>query len=307
MQPDGTLSVANTVRANAGIVDSPTRPGLTWTGLVFGVSWIEDSAIPGAESSAISLARLDALGVTLGAGSISGRIPYQAARQTELAWLSGLGEFGAFWVGTTMGLLFEHANSAGAHIGGQVVAASGGYDFAPVARPDLGQYTMARSTPTSDLFIDHIDASGMAVRVSRNLGQGVFPAIAWSGTEYGLLKKSPGDNSLTFVRLDQGGLPIPPELPLSPSYGSADSTSLLWTGDHWVATWDKQTAPGETDVFLAQISRQGQLIGTIVQATTATGESANPQIAWGGSILLLVWQDARDQNREIYSSRWSCR
>ncbi|MFQ5719234.1 MAG: M36 family metallopeptidase [Acidobacteriota bacterium] len=135
-----------------------------------------------------------------------------------------------------------------------------------------------------------------------DLSSSSSPAIAWTGTEYGVVW---GDDrfstpEILFARLDPAGNLIGSELRFSPSTAAASEPAIAWSGaDFGVAFVRSNT------IIFSRLSATGSKVGNDITVTSNTATTRDLDMVWTGSEYGLAWSDGRDGNNEIYFARVS--
>jgi len=94
----------------------------------------------------------------------------------------------------------------------------------------------------------------------------------------------------------------------NPVYGPSGTTqsypSVAFDGTNYLAVWEDHRSNFNDDIYAARVSPQGVLLdpgGILV--STATGNQQRPSVAFDGLNYLVVWQDQRKDQGDIYCAR----
>ena len=141
------------------------------------------------------------------------------------------------------------------------------------------------------------------------------PVMAWNGTDYGSLMMSDYSGP-RFLHVYADGSPsLPPTfLPSLPPGSSGypniyDRPALVWTGSGYGAAWIyRDTTASRYLVAFALLSPDGVVQGAVQRASfvgvAPTADASAPAIGWNATTgnFLVVWQDSRSGNNDIYGS-----
>jgi hypothetical protein len=237
---------------------------LTWTGQEYGMTWADWRS---GYTRRIYFARLDALGNKIGA-------------DTQVEFFSDeAGEPWIVWTGTEYGVAWE-------------------------------DYRLGRA----GVYFARVDASGNKIGdeipVSRSIGFYFYmkPILVWTGQEYGVAwsDESTGSFDVYFARLDARGNLIGEILDVRDAAGHAYLGDLVWNGQEFGIAWQdyRGGSSSESEVYFARVGADGNLIGSEVRVTTASGQSNAPTLAWNGSGWGVAWNDNRQSSYyDIYFGR----
>lgn len=168
-----------------------------------------------------------------------------------------------------------------------------------------------RATSNGQIFFAPLDPQGNRlgndVRVSFTSGNSTHPAMAWSGSRWGLVytDDATGTEQLFFRPLDGAGNPQAAATRLNTSTSASDWPDVVWTGTAFAVAYDDERAgANKHDIFFQRIDPTGQRLGGELRVTTDPGRQSSPVLKWNGSEFGLVWTDYRFQpNREVYFRR----
>ncbi|MEW6431653.1 MAG: MopE-related protein [Myxococcota bacterium] len=168
-----------------------------------------------------------------------------------------------------------------------------------------------RATANGQIFFAPVDAQGARtgadVRVSNTQGVSTHPAVAWSGTRWGLVyaDDASGVEQLYFRALGPTGTPQAAAVKLATSTASSDWPDVVWTGSAFAVAYDDQRAgANQHDIYFQRLDTDGQRLGGEIRVTTDPGRQSSPVLKWNGSEFGLVWTDYRfAPNREVYFRR----
>ena len=159
-----------------------------------------------------------------------------------------------------------------------------------------------------EIYFCRLDALGNKIgddiRVTNDAGISSTPSLVWTGREYGVAWRDERDlnSEIYFARLHRRGLKIGTDLRVTSDANASEHVSLVWSGSEYAMVWT-DNRHGNQEILFARVDLLGNLIATDVRVTNWTGDSAEPALAWTGSIYGVTWHDDRDGNWEIYFTR----
>jgi len=187
-------------------------------------------------------------------------------------------------------------------------------DFVYIAQRDNGfgvVWQDGRAGAKGQIYFAPVDKQGARlgadVRASFTQGVSSHPAMAWSGSRWGLVyaDDATGVAQLYFRPLDGSGTPQAAAVRLATSTGASDWPDVVWTGTAFAVAYDDQRAgANKHDIFFQRVDASGQRLGGEVRVTTDPARQSSPVLKWNGSEFGVVWTDYRFQpNREVYFRR----
>jgi hypothetical protein len=181
--------------------------------------------------------------------------------------------------------------------------ASDGTDFL-VAWQDWrnGSYDIygARVSRTGTL----LDTAGIAV--CTNAGDQVTPELAYSGTDYLVLWQAPGTavRDIYGARVSRQGVVLDPNgFVVSAAPNVQDQPAAAADGDGFLVVWsDWRNA--DRDIYGARVTGTGTVLDTAgIEICSAPGAQDCPTVEYDGTNFLVVWQDERNGEQDIYGAR----
>jgi len=129
------------------------------------------------------------------------------------------------------------------------------------------------------------------------------PAIAWSGSQYGLAWRDyrDGNRDVFFGVLDPDGSRVVADTKLSDPAGWAYTPDIVWASSKWAVSWQDDRNSYQYEVYLAFLDTAGTKIGSDIRVTNDSGESELPQLAWSGSEFAIHWADDRAYDWHSYA------
>ncbi|MDY7229175.1 Ig-like domain-containing protein [Hyalangium rubrum] len=171
---------------------------------------------------------------------------------------------------------------------------------------------------TSDLYATRVSASGdvldpLGIDLTPTTNAQSNAAVVFDGTNYFVVWQDGRRGSGTDI---YGARVSPSGVVLDPS-GLAISTSgtlnhfkrqpkLLFDGTNHLVVWQEQlgfTTP--FDLYGQRVSRTGALVGSRITVCNTTSNQSNAALGFDGTNYLVVWQDDRAGNDDLYGTRIS--
>ena len=171
------------------------------------------------------------------------------------------------WTGTQYGLAWHDGRET-------AVDASGG---------SLVQIYFARLDANGDKI-------GNEVKVSSTTGAAFRPALAWTGTHFGVTwnDSRDGNQEIYFGRLDANGAVVGGDVRVTNATGNSLFSGLAAAGSTgYGAVW-VDTRDGNDEIYLSRLTIAGAP-GPAVRLTTTPTGSYSTQIVWNGTGFAAVW------------------
>jgi hypothetical protein len=141
-------------------------------------------------------------------------------------------------------------------------------------------------------------------RLTNATDESVYPAIAAAGLGLHVVWNDyrDGNNEIYYKSSNNGGKTWGTDMRLTNAAGSSYYPSVAVSGSTIHVAWqDKRD--GNDEIYYNRSTDGGITWGTDMRLTTNIETSSNPYIAVSGSVVHIVWYDARDGNNEIYYKR----
>jgi hypothetical protein len=139
------------------------------------------------------------------------------------------------------------------------------------------------------------------VRISGDIAPAGTGGIAWNGTAYAALytgstdgfdiyrtmltntgeKIAPGEERVTAVNSDSAGGPV------------------FWTGNKFGVAWQDRR-DSDYEIYFNTLDVDGKKFGPDIRLTNASEFSINPDLGFTGQKFVVVWQDEREGQFDIY-------
>lgn len=152
-----------------------------------------------------------------------------------------------------------------------------------------------------------LDGAGIPISITAGAESAFVPTVAWNGTSYLVAWNAytGTQNQIFAVRVSSAGAVLDsPRITVAPaSTGAQLYPSVASDGVNWLVAWEDSQS-GTPDIAAARVSATGAVmdVPAIAVSALATDENA-PAIAWSGSNYLVVWEDSRTGNSDIFGAR----
>jgi hypothetical protein len=185
-------------------------------------------------------------------------------------------------------------------------------DFVYIASATNGfglawQDTRDGAAMKGDIYFTTLDKRGARqggdVRVSNTPGVSTHPALAFTGSRWGLVYADDSvDNLELYYRaLSTTGQPLGAPVRLTSAPLDSDWPDVVWTGTEFATVWeDERAGSNKRDLYFMRFDTSGTRLGGEVRVTTDPQRQSYPILKWSGQGFGLAWTDWRDGNREIY-------
>jgi len=149
-----------------------------------------------------------------------------------------------------------------------------------------------------------LDTAGVAVCTTS--GGQITPAMAYNGLDYLVVWdcQDIGIRNICGARVNGEGIVLDPDgvIVSSPS-GAAGQPAASSDGDNFFVVWSDSRS-GDRDIYGARVSATGTVLDTAgIEICSAPGAQECPAVEYDGTDFLVVWQDWRDGERDLYGAR----
>ncbi|OJT22395.1 hypothetical protein BO221_21655 [Archangium sp. Cb G35] len=145
-------------------------------------------------------------------------------------------------------------------------------------------------------------------------GVGVTPDIACDGRGTCLVVRKefseedeppPGEDEVLGGVLLRDGAVVGDAFRIGGRDSLPRNQAVAWSGREFLVVWqDQRSGGGEDDIFGARVTREGSVVDPDgFPISTAPGAQTAPDVAWTGSRFLVVWEDSRAGERDIFGAR----
>jgi hypothetical protein len=166
-----------------------------------------------------------------------------------------------------------------------------------VVGPNQYEIFFTRLSPTGQ----HL---GSNVNLSEADGFSTLPAVAWTGTEFGVAwyDNRDGNYAVYFRRLDAEGNKLGPALRIIDSASSSTHPDLVWNGDSYGLSF-RDYREGNPKVHFVRLDPLGVKLGTEQRVSDSASIVYSPRLVWTGTEYGVAWDDRRHGDAEIYFTR----
>jgi putative metal-binding protein len=234
---------------NRGLYDRAGRPlgvsvgsgdDLVWTGKEYGLI--------GAGSGGVGFSRRAPDGTSIASGSLSAT----SSTSSRIAWNGA--SYGAVWLGG--GLKFRLIAPLDIASGQSVDVGSAGGVFGRAIAAGDGTFGIAWSdnrNGDTEIYFARFSSEGIKLgpelRVTNSAGASIDPAIAWSGSEWGIVwgDTRTGNEEIWFARIDATGVKVGSDFQVTNAPGHSRTPSIVWAGGKYGIAWsdDRETVNDE--------------------------------------------------------------
>jgi hypothetical protein len=207
--------------------------------------------------------------------------------------------------GARVGPSGEVLDSAGIPISGQT-----GTQCAPATASDGTDFLVAWQDWRSgsyDIYCARVSQSGTVldtagVAVCTSSGDQVAPVLTYNGTDYLVLWQSQAD--LHGARISPHGVVLDPDgFIVSAAPATQQHAAVASDGSDFLVVWaDSRNL--DCDIFAARVTGAGTVLDTSgIEICSASGAQDYPAVEYDGTNFLVVWQDERNGEQDIYGAR----
>jgi len=276
-------------------------PSLVWTGSEYGIAWLTQ---PDLETTTVTFARLDPGAVLLAPGA-----PIASNRGTE-GFDGGSGQFLA-WTGSGYGLVWTDSRDGNLEIYFARLSESGeklGQDVRLTDDPNSSStpglvwdgfafgvvWVDTRDELSRSIYFVRIDPEGRKLskelRVQGVLSESYSPALAWSGSEYGIAWVDWRDSNqeIYFARVSSAAEKLGEDLRVTATLAHGSAPTIAWTGADYGIAWEEISSATQTlGIQFAPVSRLGV---KLADERTVAEPAFAPRLAWSGFEYGFAWK-----------------
>ncbi|MFA5133705.1 MAG: hypothetical protein WC459_02805 [Patescibacteria group bacterium] len=227
---------------------------------------------------------------------------YATSRFPDIAWNSGLGEFGVSWWDTkstltgSVGDIYFVKMKDGRKNGSELKLSSGAVlETTPKIIAVGNKFAILWQDGDNSVKLAFVDQYGAQSGTTKNLftaSKAVQAKIAWNGTNFAVAWAD--ENSVYFMLLDENGNTKVEKTLLA----SGSEPDVIWTGDKFYVGYSK-----DSDIFVAKITVAGSIYGSEKNISNTAEASSSPRLAINGSSILAVWlEESGTVNKIIAAS-----
>ena len=166
-----------------------------------------------------------------------------------------------------------------------------------------------RGDPYPDIFGSRINQTGIILDsigfpIATGTGSLRSPSVAYDGTNY-LVVWSDGD--IYGARITQNGTVLDTlAIPISTASGEQVAPSVVFDDTNYLVVWQDQRSSYYDDIYGARVDQSCNVLDPAgIAISTVFDYQGSPSVAFDGTNYLVVWQDYRSDNWDIYGTRVS--
>ncbi|WPB80738.1 hypothetical protein KYC5002_16580 [Archangium violaceum] len=111
------------------------------------------------------------------------------------------------------------------------------------------------------------------------------------------------ENVVVAARLDSRGTVLD-RRSLSPGFNNAFDPAVAWDGRQFLVVWSDERGGDEGDIYGSRVRKDGTVLdGRGVPLIEVPAGQVRPDVTWTGERFLVVWEDGRDGEPDIYGAR----
>ena len=156
---------------------------------------------------------------------------------------------------------------------------------------------------STDSLRAQCDRIGVERQLSSSLVQSDFPAVVWTGSEYGVVwhQSNPFQpDEIYFIRLDPTGEAIGAPRQLNFNPGVSGEPHLVWNGGGYGVTWYDD----DGSMRFLRLDAFGQPLSQVMAIPGTFATSVEHALVWTGSVYGLAWSNhVEGSNSEIFFAR----
>ncbi|HSM93065.1 MAG TPA: hypothetical protein VLT47_09260, partial [Anaeromyxobacteraceae bacterium] len=315
----GVLDVGGIVVSGAG--DHQQCPAVAWDGTDFLVAWQDyrsaldfdvygsrvgaDGAVRDTDGIPISTSRSAQSSPAVASDGANVLVVWEDDRNGE-----GLDIFGARVRGSDASVLDP----------GIAISDSSNPQHAPAIAWDGSQYLVAwadlRSVTSDDIYACRVGQDGSVldpagIAVSTAAQSQSRPSVAWGGAHFLVAwedYRSGTSLDVYAARVDgaDGAVLEPVGIAVSAAVGDQSYASVAWDGANYLVVWEEnQFVATRPDVYGARVRGSDGVVldAAGMSISAAAARETRPAVAWDGTHHLVVWQDSRGADENIYGAR----
>jgi hypothetical protein len=164
-----------------------------------------------------------------------------------------------------------------------------------------------------DVYGSRLNQSGIVLDTSSIMISNVTnsqnsPSVTSNGTDYFVVWEDRRNGSYYNIygaRVSQTGEILDTMgIAISSVNYNQHSTSVVFDGTNYLVVWYEQYSGVQWDIFGARVSQYGVVLDPEgIAISTDTIAQAYPAVSFNGSNYLVVWEDYRNRNFDIYGAR----
>jgi hypothetical protein len=149
---------------------------------------------------------------------------------------------------------------------------------------------------------------GSHVRISDAVTRETSPAIAWSGSEYGIVfeDEQSSRNEIWYTRVGGDGTELMSEVQVSTGNDGAWYPDIAWSGSEFGVAWhDRRDIGTQREIYFNRVALDGTAMISDLRLSFSGDYAELATIAWTGTEYGITWEDTRTPGQDIYFIRVS--
>ncbi|WP_434384329.1 hypothetical protein [Melittangium boletus] len=151
-----------------------------------------------------------------------------------------------------------------------------------------------------------LDPAGIDISTTAHVGSA--PALAHDGTNFLVVWQDTRNSSQDIygARVNGAGTVLDPSgIPISTAVNDQMAPAVAHNGTNFLVVW-QDARSGVSDIYGARVNGAGTVLNANgILISVATGAQERPSVAYNGSDFVVVWEDSRGGNADIYGARVS--
>ena len=154
------------------------------------------------------------------------------------------------------------------------------------------------------------------IRLSSALRDQTVPTVAANGATFLIVwqdgrnnsQGQPDNTDIYGGRVSGAGAVLNPGgFPISRAGRRQLRPNVASNGTNWLVAWTDRRPGGQSDIYSTRVGASGNVVNPSgIALSIAPLDQSEPQIAWNGSVFLVVWSDFRSNSTlDIYGTRVS--
>ncbi|MEO0130213.1 MAG: hypothetical protein ABIK76_00760 [candidate division WOR-3 bacterium] len=132
------------------------------------------------------------------------------------------------------------------------------------------------------------------------------PAVIFDGENYLVVweEEREGEKNIYGIKIDEEGKQIwEKPIVVTAAFNNQILPKISFDGDNYLVVWEDYRN-NNADIYGARITKEGILLDTIgIPISFGTKDEKNPCVSFDGDNYLVVWEDYRNNNADIYGAR----
>jgi phosphoribosylformylglycinamidine (FGAM) synthase PurS component len=145
------------------------------------------------------------------------------------------------------------------------------------------------------------------ISISTATNDQMSPKVAFDGTNYLVVWADKRNNAWDIygTRISQSGSVLEPNgIALSTATNYQEAPAIAFDGTNYLVVWEDKRGGTYYDIYGTRVNQSGTVLNPGgIAISSATNNQTSPAIAFDGTNYLVVWEDYRNGNFDIYCTR----